>query len=328
MNIKIIEKIPLVFLAIISAWWAFYYQSNLTLNDFGAANYEWLYLIDGLLVVPIICFVCIKDHKQAALKALIYCCLVILIGSYIIPESNKVIWHYLESGRFFVLAAFIVIELVAIATVYLAISTALKRNQDPDLAISKPFEKIFGSGVLAKLFTFETRMWSFTLFAKNIKMEDYTGTQYFSYHKKDGGHSNMLGFIIILLIELPLAHALLYFIWSPMAANIVSLLTAFSLVFFIAEYRAVSRRPISVDKDKIYIRMGLFNVCTINLNNIKSIQTNKVYIQRSKTIKRYNLAGYPNIILHLKNPDKEVERIYLGLDHPNEFREYLKFNQY
>jgi hypothetical protein len=313
------EKIPLFFLVIVSLWWAFYYQSSNTLNDFGAANFEWLYLIDGLLVLPVICFLCIKDKKQTGLKALIYSCLVILIGSYIIPESSKVIWHYLESGRYLVLAVFILFELIAITTVYLAISTALKNHKDPDEAISNPIETILGKGIVAKLLTFETRMWSFALFAKRIKQENYVGDRHFSYHQKDGAHSNLLGFIIIILVELPLAHALLHFIWSPMAANIISALTVFSLVFFIAEYRAITRRPISVDKDKVFIRVGLFNVRTVNISNIKSIEMNHKYVQRSPSLKRYNLAGNPNVILQLKKPIDDIETIYIGLDQPGDF---------
>jgi hypothetical protein len=314
------EKFPLLFLLLISIWWAFYYQSNSVLNEFGAANFEWLYLIDGLLVLPVICFICIKNKKQAALKALVYCCLVILIGSFIIPDSNKFIWNYLESGRYLVLAVFIVFELIAMSTVYFAISSALNKDQDPDLAISEPI----GVGVLAKLLNFETRMWSFALFSQRIKQENYKGDHHFSYHQKDGAQSNLLGFIIIILFELPLAHLLLHFIWSPMAANIISGLTAFSLVFFIAEYRAVSRRPISIDENKILIRLGLFNVRNLKLANIKSIELNNLYIARCKNVKRYNLAGNPNLVLNLKIPEEGVERIFLGLDQAVLFKNELE----
>lgn len=318
------EKIPLFFLIIVSLWWAFYYQSNSVLNDFGAANFEWLYLIDGLLVLPILCFLCLKDKKQAALKALIYSCLVILVGSLIIPESSKVIWPYLESGRYLVVAVFIVFEIVAMACVYLAIRTALLNDKDPDIAIDKPIKKLVGKGIIAELLNFETRMWSFALFANRIKKENYSGEQHFSYHQKDGSQSNLLGFIIIILFELPIAHVLLHFIWSPMAANIISLLTAFSLVFFIAEYRAISRRPISVDKDFVYIRVGLFNLQKIAIRNIYSIESNNEYIQRSKTLKRYNLAGYPNIKINLIKAINNIQTIYLGVDQENKFIQTIK----
>jgi hypothetical protein len=95
------------------------------------------------------------------------------------------------------------------------------------------------------------------------------------------------------------------------------------LIFFIAEYRAISRRPISVDKDSIYIRVGLFNVRNIKLENVESIQLNQQYVARAKSLKRYNLAGNPNIEMKLKKPDNGVERIYLGLDQPTQFIKQL-----
>ncbi len=116
MNTSLKQKIPLIFLVCVSIFWGFYYASNSSLNDFGAANYEWLFLIDGLLVLPLLCFLCIKDKKQAVIKALVMGCLVVLIGSYIIPEPSKFIWHYLESGRYVVLLAFLLFEVVAIST--------------------------------------------------------------------------------------------------------------------------------------------------------------------------------------------------------------------
>lgn len=102
MNDSIRSKLPFLFLVCISTWWGFYYQSNSKLNDYGSANFEWLFLLDALIVLPIICFFCAKDKKEGVLKAVVLSCLAVLIGSYVIPEQSKLIWHYLENGRYFV----------------------------------------------------------------------------------------------------------------------------------------------------------------------------------------------------------------------------------
>ena len=110
-------------------------------------------------------------------------------------------------------------------------------------------------------------------------------------------------------------HMLLHFLWSPLAANITTGLTLLGLVFFIAEYKAIAIRPISIVPDSIIVRYGMWNPLIIILSDIDYIQYNSKFIRRSSNISRFNLAGNPNIEIKL-NSGKFV---YLGVDAPNEF---------
>ena len=124
------KNIPFIFLAVISVFWAFYYKSSNALNGYGLEKPEWLLLIDGLVVLPILCFWFIKDKKKAAIKAAAYSCLIILLGSFVIPESSKVVWPYLESLRYLAIAAFIVLEIITFLTVFFAIKASLSKEED------------------------------------------------------------------------------------------------------------------------------------------------------------------------------------------------------
>jgi membrane protein YdbS with pleckstrin-like domain len=270
-------------------------------------------------MLPIICFLCVKDKKEALLKSLLLLCLAVLIGSYVIPEQSKMIWHYLENGRYFVLGIILVFEFVAISTVYLAIKTALVKREDPDISIAKPINKHFGDGIFGSLLCFETRMWTFALFANRINLTSYHGECHFTYHKKDGAQSNLFGFILLIVFEIPIVHLLLFFIWSPLAANVLTLLTILSLVFFIAEYRAVSKRPISLNEDSLLIRYGLYQPFLIPLNNIKNISKNNEFIKRANSVKRYNYAGTPNVMIQLIEPIGNIKQVYLGVDDAQQF---------
>lgn len=324
MNIANKQKLPLLFLISISIWWGFYYQSNSSLNNFGAANYEWLYLLDGLLVLPVLCFLCIEDKKLALLKALILSGLAVLVGSYIIPEPNKLVWNYLESARYLMIAGVVLVEIIAILTVYLAIKSALNKRLDPDLAISKPIQRLFGDSVFTQLLSFETRVWTYALFSTKINSHQFVGEKHFSYHHKDGAESNLLGFILLIVFEMPLMHLLLHFAWSPFAANAVTLLTLLSLIFFIAEYRAVSKRPISLTGDYLIIRYGVYQPDRILLANIECIDKNHQYIPRSQYTKRYNYAGNPNVVITLRHPHKNIKSLFLGVDNPEAFIDAVK----
>ena len=162
-------------------------------------------------------------------------------------------------------------------------------------------------------------MWAFLFYAKHIKPSYFTGEQHFSYHKKDGSQANLLGFIFIILLELPLMHLFLHFVWSSSAANIITGLTIFSLLFFTAEYRAVAKRPVSISKSQLVIRYGLYPAYNIALENIKTIDLNADFISRARTIKRYNYSGCPNIKITLIEPIGDINIVFLGLDNPHHF---------
>lgn len=309
------KNIPFLFLVIICAFWAFFYQSSNALNEYGAEKPEWLLFIDGLIVLPILCFLCVTDRKEASIKALAYGCLIILLGSFIIPQSSKVAWPYLESLRYFAIAAFIVVEVATIFTVFFAIKASLNKEKDPDIAISQPIESIVGKGVISALLSFEARVWTYALFSKNIKQHNFNGDIHFSCHKKDGTQSNQLGFILIILFELPIMHLLLHFIWSPFAANLTSGLTLLGLAFFLAEYKAIAIRPVSITPTSLIIRYGVWNPVEVSLSDIKSIQLNSCFIRRSNNVKRFNLAGNPNVEIQLNSG----KFIYLGVDSPSDF---------
>lgn len=309
------KNIPFIFLLIVSASWAFFYQSSNVMNEFGAYKPEWLLLIDGLIVLPILCFLCVKDKKEATIKAVAYGCLIIFIGSFIVPQGSKVIWPYLESLRYVALATFIILEVTTIVTVFFAIKASLTKDKDPDISISQPIEKILGKGTISSLLSFEARVWTYALFSQKIKPQYFNGENHFSCHKKDGTQSNQLGFILIILFELPVMHMLLHFLWSPFMANITTGLTLLGLIFFFAEYKAMAIRPISILPESIIIRYGVWNPVKIYLSDIKSVQRNLTFIRRSGNVNRFNLAGVPNVEIMLNSG----KFIYLGLDSPNEF---------
>jgi len=319
MKSTIKSKIPLVFLTVVSIWWWWYYSSSNALNDFGNARHEWLFMLDALLVLPILCFICESDRQKAFLKAVILFCTAVFIGSFIIPEQNKVIFHFLESGRYFVLAIILAVELSALVTVCLAARALLAKNEDPDLAVANPINKVFGTSLFSSVLAFEGRVWSFALFSSKIKSSAYKGDQYFYYHKKDGAKSNLLGFILLIILEIPLVHLLLHFLWSSTAANITTGLTVFGLIFFFAEYKAVAKRPISIHRDILVIRYGLYSPFTIALSNIAEIGTNDVFVKRVSGVKRFNYSGVPNVAIKLYSPVNGKTEIYLGVDSPDDF---------
>ncbi|WP_444897467.1 hypothetical protein [Microbulbifer sp. SSSA005] len=216
------------------------------------------------------------------------------------------------------MAGLVIVEVTAIATMCSAIRAATINHDDPDIAIRSSVEKYTGGGVLAQILEFEARVWMFTFLGHRIDPSQYHGSKHFSYHLKAGAKTTALGFIFIILFKLPIVHLLLHFIWSPMAANIISFLTLFGLLFLVAEYRSMGRRPISLNNDYLIVRFGLFNQKNICLSDIHSITQSSGYVPRSKAVKRFNFSGNPNILIELNRQVGQVRRIYIGVDQPAE----------
>ena len=300
----------------------FYYLNDGVWNDYGQTMPEWMLLVDGLLVLPLVCFFCIDDKQKAALKAIIYASLMVLVGSFLIPESNKYVWNYLESGRYVLLMLLVVFELLTILTVFFAIRSSLNKNTDPDSAISMPIESLVGKGKLATLMSFEARVWVYALFNRRVESSKFRGDAHFYGDLKDGTASNLLGFIVIIVFEIPLVHLLIHFIWSPFAANVITGLTILGLLFFVAEYRAISRRPVSIDasNQQLIIRYGLFAPLVIPFDQIKTITEHHEAVARAKNTKRFNQFGCPNVAV---NTTGGLE-IYLGLNNPKFFIESVR----
>lgn len=318
------QSIPLLLAGLIALWWGFYYQSSGWYNDYGKEKSELFLLLDGLLVLPLVCFACISDKRQALIKSLAYVCLMILLGSMVIPESEKFVWHWLESLRYLLLAAFVLFELVMIASVVWIIRTGLGAGEHLDDAIEQGIDKHFSKegparSIFADLMLFDLRLWSYFLMPARYLNRGYSGNQ-FSYHKLEGNQANQMGFILLILFELPLTHLLLHFFWSPLAANLVSGLTILGLVFFIAEYRASSRRFVTLDNTGITLRYGLMGPRFIPWSDIETVEPNQGWVRRQPGVLRYRLFASPNIKITLgHNVARPYHSVFLGLDNPAEF---------
>lgn len=309
------RQIPLLSLIVMCVWWSVFYQYNHVFNDYGQANDEWLLLVDGLIVLPLICFFCIENKKEALIKSIAYIAIIILVGSFAIPAQEKLLWTYLEKLRYLVLVGFVLFELVTIYSVFTSIKLSLSLSKDPDEAISNAIASKFGSGIIGSIMTFEATMWTYFLKAQRINCDAFSGIEHFSVDQKDGTKSNLLGFILLMMFELPIMHLVLHFVWSPFAANVVSMLTIAGIIFFVAEYRAISIRPVSIAENRLLIRYGIFPVNAVEFSDIESVELHKEFVRRQPNIKRYNLAGVPNVKIKLLNQHE----IYLGVDKPAKF---------
>ena len=118
-----------------------------------------------------------------------------------------------------------------------------------------------------------------------------------------------------------------------MGALIITIITAYGLLWMIGEYRATIKRPISIGNESLYVRYGLLGNTKVNLRSIENVQTVGGRVRWRKEIIRHVAAGSANVKLELKKStslknvlgiEQNIEAVYLAVDSPRPFIEALK----
>ncbi|GAB2850351.1 hypothetical protein GCM10027277_18160 [Pseudoduganella ginsengisoli] len=296
---------------------------------------DWMLLADFSISLPLLHYLLFRPSlKRWLFRWFQLTSLGIILGHFIIPESSRVIWPMLEKVRTAATGLLIPVELAVMSMIAYSVWKLAKLDGNIDRALQDGITRKLGTTVSSHLALWEARIWLYALY-KPINAS-YAGRQHFTYAKQNSNASNQLGFIIAILFELPLAHMLLHFIWSPKAAWIATALTAWSMVYLISEYRATLVRPVSIDSEHLYIRCGTLSVDTvIPWHQIRSIGKTTEQVRRQPGVRRYKQMGAINISIQLQPnvqlPDflgraQPLTAIYLGLDDPDGFIQAASVN--
>lgn len=289
---------------------------------------DWTLLIDFSLSLPLLHYWLFRPtFKQWLLRWAQLTGLGILLGQFIIPDSSRVIWPWLEILRNAMVGLMIPIELGVMVFLGYGVWKLMQLGDDIDTALQTGIENKLGKSISTQLALWEARIWLYALFKpKNLR---YAGNQHFSYAQQHGNAANQMGFILAILFEMPLAHLLLHFIWSPTAAWVASGLSVWGLIYLVAEYRATLVRPVSLDNEKLYIRCGVLSAdAIIAWHQIQAIEKIAAPVRRQQGVRRYKQLGELNVVIHLQpnvmladlfGREQPVATICLGLDDPDGF---------
>jgi hypothetical protein len=290
---------------------------------------QWPVTFDLLLTVPFVyAWLHRRDRRRAALGALALAGTGIWVASVILPDTSGPAWSALRLLRNLGLGLVVALE-IGIVIGMLRLVVRLARDRNPDYALREGMRQRLGTTLAARMMAFDMRMW-LHVFAGSRRAWHYAGDTYFSYHRKDGNASNQQAFLILMLIDLPIAHAILMAFAGATAAWIVTLLTLLSLALMFGHYRATLRCPVSLDADSLYLRYGLAVAETaVPFAAIAQAAACRDDLQRrAPGVLRLNDAGTPNVCIRLHEPvvvagwfgiERSIHTVDLGVDQPREF---------
>jgi hypothetical protein len=125
------------------------------------------------------------------------------------------------------------------------------------------------------------------------------GTSAFTHHRRSGHAGIVLAFLLVMSVEGLAVHFLLRN-WSPVAAWIFTIGTAYGALWLIADYRATALRPILVSDTGVLVRAGLR--CTLQVPRAKIAAIGRTKPQFGKESVNLTLLGTPTRWLTLSEP--------------------------
>lgn len=288
--------------------------------------------IDLLITAPVLYFLAIRKTTIPNFTAISVLVIGTLITSYILPKEN---FPELNVVGNIILP---LLEIGIVSTLIYGIYTKRKeiisnKNAENDYLslIRESAEKTFGKTRYASFFASEIAFiyYGFFNWKKVIPKENE-----FTYHIKSGV-GGVLGTLGAVLVIEAFAMHLLIEQWSEIAAWILTFGSVYAIIQITAHIKACSRRLITVEKDILKLKYGLFGDVNIPFGNIESIELTRKIPKESKAVVKQALVDLlepHNVILYLKEPvliegaygmKKEGKILLLHIDDKERFGKIL-----
>ncbi|PKB43046.1 hypothetical protein AX016_1228 [Cellulophaga sp. RHA19] len=283
---------------------------------------------DLLLTVPFIYFLLIRKTKIPKTTVLPFLILGIVICSIILPSENQ---QYLRLFKTWILP---VIEISVLSYVIYNVRKGIKSYKqkkefsfDFFTTLKQTCYEILPKNVVIPVVTEIAVLYYGFIYWKKRKLKENE----FSYHKDSGTIALLVVIIFIIAIETIVLHILLTE-WSSLVAWILTFVSIYSGVQLFGFLKSMLKRPITIEKDKLFLRYGIMNETTIDIRNIDNIEVSSKDIETNKETLKFSFLGElesHNIIIHLKEENeliglygikKSYKNLALYVDNKVEFK--------
>lgn len=290
---------------------------------------EWPVAVDLLVLLPVAYLLIFRPPFRKALVALLALLLLgILVGSVLVPDESKVLWRQLDDIRWIYLVALICSQAALIGLVLVDIAKA-RNSTNLEQAVHDAIERRTGSGGVSELLKADARVWLY-LFVRKPQRLQFDGMPFYA-RDFDSNASSMQAFLILVALEVPIAHVIIH-LFSPAVAVVVTSLSLYGLVFLCADYRATLLRPTTFGSTQLHIRHGVLGSLTLNYRDIERVAQATGRPRRAVRRMRFVGMGNANTLIVLRDGAtplallgaKELKEIYIGIDDAGRFQEQLK----
>jgi len=288
---------------------------------------------DLLLTVPVIYFLLIRKTSIPKTTVVPFLIIGMIVCSTILPIENQ---YYLDLFKTWM---FPIVELSIVSYIIYNVTKAIKRyrvNKSAEIdfftTLKNTCHEILPKKVVIPVVTEIAVFYYGFIYWKKRKLNENE----FSYHKDSGTISLLIAIIFIVAIETVVLHILLQK-WNVTVAWILTFLSIYSGIQLIGFLKSMSKRPILIKDDKLYLKYGIMNETTIDLKSIDSIEISSRDIELNKETRKLSFLGElesHNIIIRLKQKNeltglygikRKYKNLALHVDKKNEFTNRINY---
>ena len=288
--------------------------------------------MDLILTTPLVYFLLIRKKNIPKITVVPVFILGIVICSLIIPTENQSLLEWVKTW------VFPLVELGVVVFIIYKVRTTLKiykSYSSDNLDFFEVLKKTCKEVVPNKFATFLAMeiavfYYGFIYWKKRVINENE-----YTYHKNSGIIGLLLGLLLIVSVETYVLHVLLLK-WSHIAAWIASGVSIYSGIQVLGFLKSITKRPIVIANQKLYLRYGILSEAIVDIDNIESIEITSKDIEFDKETRKLSPLGeldQHNVLISLKNEDvlqgfygikRSYKRLAVFIDEKEQFKTELE----
>ncbi len=148
-------------------------------------------------------------------------------------------------------------------------------------------------------------------FAWRSEKEVMEGSQSFSTHKKSQYSAIFFTLLAVCIVEAVGVHILVALFWNGAAALVLTALSAYTLLFLVADFRAIVQRPFVLEDRYLLVRTGIRWTAEIPFEAISDVRLAPKRLDENiiRRMKRITPFGAPNVLLEFSTK-QEIRGLY------------------
>ena len=293
--------------------------------------------IDLAIIIPTIYYFLIpRKLNISPITVLIVFFLCTVVAAILIPARDH---KYLNEIKYLLLFTELATTLYTIVKLREIIKEykfqSLERS-DFVYNLTIAMKKVMGNFKIWSILIGEINTFRYGLFFWLGKKEIKKGQKFFTTHKNSGYTAIWAIIFFVMLIETTGMHFLVRN-WSPGLDVIITILSIYTIIFFISDLASIIKRPVVFYDNKLFFRIGTRWNAVITPEIIQSVESIRNFDKhKNKNILNCALAGDPNIKITLGKPitfksfygiKKSSEKFVFNIDSEKEFIDEIKLMQ-
>jgi len=267
-------------------------------------------LADLVITFPVLYYLMIVRPLRLPVKRMLIVISICMVVAYLIlPQHQR---SYILQLRKLTAAAEILFIIYAV-TKFRRLNKVYKTHQatlpDPIYNLRSAMAHVLGNSLAIKLIASELAVLRYGLLWWKKEKTGVKAVHTFSTHRETGYIAIWCILMVAILVEMVAFHLLLLK-WSHTAAIILTALTLYSMILFIADLSAILKRKIQLTETHMLLRTGLRWRIYTGISNIESVRkiTND-YHSEDDYFKGGIIKTGGNLLISFKEP-VQIDRLY------------------